>query len=462
MSPRRARRLKATVAVAAILAQLGAVAMPAAAFCGFYVAKADSKLFNRASKVVLSWDSGKTAVTMANDYEGDPKEFAIAVPVPTFIERQQIGVVDMKTIDHLDAFTAPRLVEYHDPDPCAPAVAATGMMLSSRAMPAAMPAPMQVAKVYRGVTVEATYDVAEYDVSILSAKESDGLVDFLRDNGYRLPDGAEAVLGSYIKQKMHFFIAKVNLERMELSGRRFLRPLQVRYETSKFMLPLRLGTLNANGPQDLIVLALTRKGRVETTNYQTKKLPTGMEVPLYVKDDFAPFYRAMFDHAVERADMRAVFLEYAWDMGWCDPCAAEPLKNKELVELGARWIASDDEQPFQPTRDADAFVTRLHVRYDAAHFPEDLAFMETKDRENFQGRYVLQHPWEGRAACAAGDHYWKSLPERYRREAANLADLTGWQIAEIQPRMEATGQSFTAKSADNRSFFDWIFPPGPR
>ena len=165
----------------------------------------------------------------------------------------------------------------------------------------------------------------------------------------------------------------------------------------------------------------------------------------------------MFDRAVEREDRRAVFLEYAWDMGWCDPCAAEPLKNKELVELGARWIASDDDQPFQPTGGAGAFVTRLHVRYDAAHFPEDLAFMETKDRENFQGRYVLQHPWQGVAGCRAGDHYWKSLPERYQREADTLADLTGWKVAEIQTRMEATGQSFTAKPADGRSILDWIF-----
>jgi hypothetical protein len=452
MSPRGVRRLKVTVAVTAILA----LAAPAAAFCGFYVAKADSKLFNKASKVVLSWDSGKTAVTMANDYEGDPKEFAIVVPVPTFIERKQIGVVDMKTIDHLDAFTAPRLVEYYDPDPCEPVVA-LAMAASSRATGAPAPAPPPQQKSYRGVTVEATYDVAEYDVSILSAKESDGLVAFLKDNDYRLPDRAEAVLGSYIKQKMHFFIAKVNLERMELSGRRFLRPLQVRYETPKFMLPLRLGTLNADGPQDLIVLALTRKGRVETTNYQTKKLPTGAEVPLYVKDDFAPFYRAMFDRAAERADMRAVFLEYAWDMGWCDPCAAEPLKNKELVELGARWIASDDDQPFRSTPGAYAFVTRLHVRYDAAHFPEDLAFMETKDRENFQGRYVLQRPWQGRAACAAGDRYWQSLPDRHRREADTLADLTGWQMAAIQTQMEATGQSFTARPADRRSILDWLF-----
>ena len=42
-----------------------------------------------------------------------------------------------------------------------------------------------------------------------------------------------------------------------------------------------------------------------------------------------------------------------------------------------------------------AFVTRLHVRYDAQSFPEDLNFIETSDRENFQARYVLHHPYAG-------------------------------------------------------------------
>ena len=82
--------------------------------------------------------------------------------------------------------------------------------------------------------------------------------------------------------------------------------------------------------------------------------------------------------------------------------------------------------------------------------------METKDRENFQGRYVLQHPWAGRAACPAGDRYWTSLPDRYRREAETLADLTGWRVAEIETRMEAAGQSLTPKPADHRSFFEWM------
>ena len=87
---------------------------PGHAFCGFYVAKADTDLFNQSSKVVLVRDRNRTILTMANDYRGEPEEFALVVPVPTFIERQQIHVGDRAIIDHLDAYSAPRLVEYHD------------------------------------------------------------------------------------------------------------------------------------------------------------------------------------------------------------------------------------------------------------------------------------------------------------------------------------------------------------
>ena len=433
-------RLQAGVAVTAIVAQLVTLAGPASAFCGFYVAKADSKLFNKSSKVVLARDGDTTAITMASDYEGEPKEFAVVIPVPTFIERKQIGVVEMKTIDHLDAFTAPRLVEYRDEDPCSPLVM---MMRRNGALPAS---PTAVAAMdyrdgrYKGVTVEANYDVGEYDVSILSANESDGLVNYLTDNGYKIPAGADAVLGSYIKQKMRFFVAKVNIERIQGLNNGYLRPLQVRYDTAKFMLPLRLGTVNSNGPQDLIILALSKNGRVETANYRTVKLPSNIEVPLYVKQEFGPFYRAMFERAVERENMQAVFVEYAWDMGWCDPCAADPLTNKELVELGARWIASDANVPYRSGQGANAYVTRLHVRYDGKTFPEDLVLLETKDRTNFQGRYILRHPWQKEASCAAGESYRAALPTRFNKEATNLANLTGWSRSDIEARMAKTGQ----------------------
>ena len=434
-------RLKSTVAVAAIVAQMIAQIGPAAAFCGFYVAKADSKLFNKSSKVVLTRDGDTTAITMASDYEGEPKEFAIVIPVPTFIARKQIGVVEMKTVDHLDAYTAPRLVEYHDEDPCAPRPVPMAMARGGGVMQFA-PGSAEAVR-YKGVTVEANYDVGEYDVSILSAQESDGLVNWLTDNGYRIPQGAQSVLGSYIKQNMRFFVAKVNLERMKLLGGNYLRPLQVRYDTAKFMLPLRLGTVNANGPQDLIVYALTKSGRIEASNYPTVKLPSDMDVPLYVKDDFGSFYKAMFERVAAKENMHAVFVEYAWDMGWCDPCAADPLSNKELVELGARWIGDDGDTAFRGRmpQSTNVFVTRLHVRYDAASFPEDLTFIETKDRQNFQGRYVLRHPWRGKATCDAAKSYESALPARFKREAVNLSYLTGWKQGEIEARMEVSGQS---------------------
>jgi len=422
--------------VTALVAGLLVVALATAtvlAFCGFYVAKADTKLFNQASQVVLVRHDDKTVITMANDFKGDLKEFAIVVPVPTVLEKGQVRVSDRALIEHLDAYSAPRLVEYFDDDPCA---LRAPQSVRSFTGAAKMQGDAMTERAHSlGVTIEARYTVGEYDILILSARESSGLETWLRDNGYRLPAGASPVLGSYLKQGMKFFVARVNLKEQARLGFTYLRPLQMAFESPKFMLPIRLGTLNADGPQDLFVYALTRKGRVETTNYRTVRLPTDRELPAYVKEEFPQFYRAMFSHQVEREDMRAVFLEYAWDMGWCDPCAAQPMSRAELRKLGVFWLDDADGERMgrrMSPGPANVFVTRLHVRYDAAHFPEDLVFQETADRVNFQGRYVLRHPWKGEARCEAAERYRESLRARAETEAATLASLTGWPVEEIR------------------------------
>lgn len=429
--------------IPSFLAALAAVltAAPALAFCGFYVAKADTELFNQASKVVIVRDGDRTVLTMANDYRGEPEEFALVVPVPTFLEREQIHVSDRAIIEHLDAYSAPRLVEYHDSNPCVK----YDVRESARppmAMAAGEAKPARRAGL--GVTVEARYTVGEYDILILSAEESEGLETWLKQNGYRIPDGASKVLGSYIRQNMRFFVARVNLREQSRLGYSYLRPLQVAFESPKFMLPVRLGTVNADGPQELFVFVLTRRGRVETTNYRTVRLPANMELPVFIKDDFADFYRDMFARQVERENQRAVFLEYAWDMAWCDPCAADPLSDRELSELGVFWTAPSRpiERPRRPIKiqARDVFITRLHLRYTADTFPEDLFFQQTGDRTNFQGRYVIRHPWQGSPnACRAAGTYFAELDRRQEREAETLASLTGWQLAEIRERMELGG-----------------------
>ncbi len=429
MTLTRATRI-VRIGLLTLVAWIG-VTPAALAFCGFYVSKADTTLFNRASKVVLVRDGDRTVVTMSNDFHGDPQEFAMVIPVPTTLTRDQIHVGEQAVLDHLDAYTAPRLVEYHDPDPCYPVV-----MEMTRATAVQRPTrPVAQDRLESlGVTIEATYAVGEYDIVILSAEQSGGLQTWLHEEGYQIPAGATEVLGYT-----------------------YLRPLQIAYESPKFMLPIRLGTLNADGPQDLFVFALTRTGRVETRNYRTVAVPTDMELPVYLKkpDEFAAFYQAMFSRQVDEAQRRGVFLEYAWDMSWCDPCAADPLSRTELQDLGVFWL---DDAPPPNRRGAaqDVFVTRLHVRYDATHFPDDLRFQETADRSNVQGRYVLRQPWQGAGSCEEAMQYRQTLAVRQEREAQTLASLTGWDLETIRTKM---GLDSVPAAAVEANWWDRLWRP---
>ncbi|MEO1553524.1 MAG: DUF2330 domain-containing protein [Pseudomonadota bacterium] len=426
-----------------------ALSAPAAsAFCGFYVAKADTDLFNDASKVVLVRDDERTVITMASDFRGDVNEFAMVVPVVDIPLREQINVANPALVDQLDEYTAPRLVEYYDENPCDQRQYLK--TVRSRNAPMAMAFADDVEEAAAlGVTIEAEYEVGEYDILILSAEESDGLITWLNQNEYRIPDGAEDVVGAYLKRGMKFFVAKVNLERHD--GSSMLRPIQVAYEDEDFMLPIRLGTVNADGKQELFVFAITRQGRVETTNYKTVKLPSNMDVPIFVKDEFGEFYKAMFEHQTEKENGKAVFMEYAWDMSWCDPCAANPLSRSQLRELGVMWFDEGPQGGMEPMprrpgpQPVDAFVTRLHVRYDGQTFPEDLNFQVTGDRENYQGRYVLRHPWRGDyGQCEEAGLYAENLVSRWDEEAESLAKLTGWDLEEIRQKMADGGFSASA------------------
>lgn len=400
-------------------------------FCGYYVAKAGAELFNQATKVVYVRDQNRTVLSFSPDYSGNLKDFAMVVPIPEVLQRKQINVGSNKVIDHLDAYTAPRLVEYYDSDPCSQ-FGIQRKLGSGNAELDSVAAPGGTKK-GSGVTIEARYQVGEYDILILSAKESTGLLGWLSQNGYSVSKKAKPILNSYIKQKFKFFVAKVNLKRIEATGYSYLRPLQMAYESKRFELPIRLGTVNAKSMQDIIIFALTRNGRVEPANYQMKKLITDKELPVYVKEKFGEFYKDMFSRLSKADNYKSVFLEYAWDMSWCDPCAADPLSAEELKSLGVFW--AENEVKFRGGGQ-NVFVTRLHARYSAETFPEDISFQATNDRNNFQGRYVLRHPFSGKVMCDAAKKYQLELTNKREKRAQNLAHLTGWDINEIRSRMK--------------------------
>lgn len=456
---------KSLLSSAVLISTMG-FASTANAFCGFYVGKADTDLFNQSSKVALVRDGDRTVITMANDYQGDLKEFAMVIPVPTVITKQQVHISDPTLLEHLDAYTAPRLVEYFDSNPCA--------RNDYKRMRSSMPMMESAAGVMDkasnkalGVTIEESFSVGEYDILILSATESDGLETWLTSNGYKLPEGAERILGSYIKQDMKFFVAKVNLEKKAKDGGDYLNPIAVAYESPKYMLPIRLGTLNAKGTQDLFVYALTKDGKVETTNYRTQKIPSDKELPIYIKDEFGDFYKDMYGETARKEGGHGVFMEYAWNMNWCDPCAADPLSQAELKELGVFWLGKgNNEIAPMPRRGRpmpqaqDVFVTRLHVRYDAKSFPEDLKFKTTGDKSNFQGRYILRHAYDGEMECPAAEAYKTEVNKRKETEIKTLANLTGWNTRDIRKKVEKSDGGFldVDKSKSSDDWWNNIWP----
>ena len=412
-------------AVAAALCAPGA----AHAFCGFYINGAGGEMFNNATQVVLMRQGTRTVLAMQNNYQGPPSDFAMVVPVPVVLQEADVKTMPRAVFAKVDAMGAPRLVEYWEQDPCAEPEVDHRLYAVRKAAPsAARPAPADAGDY--GVTIEAKFEVGEYQIVILSARDSTGLDRYLRDQRYQIPKGAEPLLRPYVESGSKFFVAKVNPKKVIfVDGQAQLSPLRFHYDSDEFSLPIRLGLANSSGTQDLIVNILAPGQRYEVANYKNTTIPTNLDVKDEVRTRFGEFYAALFDRTVQQ-NPGAIVTEYSWDAGTCDPCPGPRLDASDFATLGADVITGQAAAPAPGTmrrpirRGGSGFVlTRLHARYGKDGAPNDLVFRAappiaggrelrpSADRElehgaqpsginNFQGRYAIRHPWTGPIACA--------------------------------------------------------------
>jgi hypothetical protein len=393
-------------------------ASPASAFCGFYVSGGDAKLFNDATQVVLLRDGNRTVLSMQNAYKGPPEKFAMVVPVPVVLQKDNVKTLKKELFDKLDKLSAPRLVEYWEQDPCY-----VPPPQEARPMTAAPTPPMAAAKgavaADLGVKIEAQFSVGEYEIVILSAKDAGGLDTWLRREKYNIPEGAEPYFKPYVQSGSKFFVARVDTTKVIFKdGIAELSPLRFHYDMNEFSLPVRLGLINSGGTQDLVIHIIAKNQRYEPANYPSVSIPTNIDLAEEAKQNFGAFYTQLFDRTLEK-NPKAIVTEYAWGASSCDPCPGPTADVSDLMSLGGDVLT--EKVDYHTWFATPWVVTRLHARYTKDSLGQDIVFRtappiaggremmaadgklehgtQPSSFNNFQGRYAIRHPWTGPIAC---------------------------------------------------------------
>jgi len=424
----------------------------AQAFCGFYVTGGESSLFNDATQVVLMRKGQRTVLSMQNNYQGPPENFAMVIPVPVVLQQDNVKTLAPELFAKIDNLSAPRLVEYWEQDPCIPNYYDDDFATADGATNEAEDGGGSGG----GVVVEAEFEVGEYEIVILSTDDATALESWLTTNQYTIPEGASDAFDPYVQGGSYFFVAKVKADEVTFQdGNAVLSPLRFYYDTPTFSLPIKLGLINAQGSQDLIVYTLGEEQRYEVANRPNVTIPTNIEVINEVRDDFGTFYRTLFAETIAQNPGAAV-TEYSWASSSCDPCPGPTLDQNDIATLGGDVVGETDEWSWR-----NWTLTRIHLRYDASTLGDDLVFAEAEpifggrevyneDREletgagpgwtnNFQGRYIIRHRWEGAVECDS--------PVYGRWGGPDGAEFPGAPQSATSPNTEGTASSSDSGSA---------------
>lgn len=270
--------------------------------------------YSPSAAVFIVRDGVKTVLTMEPAYEGPKVPISMILPVPTAIERAQVQTVPGSIFRNLDRLTAPR-VQHVFPGCRRPrrrrARGAVSLSSSgggggggSVAEPAEPP-----------VQVVDEWALDEYDISVLSATESTGLLDFVRARGLALPAAAEPALRAYIETGHRFVFATVDPTRAHVVGDRMvLSPLQLSYESDSLVVPVRLGTINSPGEQELLLYVLAKGEHYEVANRESVIAPTELRLGQEAAGSVAELYGALMDEQF-RQKPGAVVTEFAFRLG---------------------------------------------------------------------------------------------------------------------------------------------------
>jgi len=280
--------------------------------------------YNPASAVVLVRDGRRTVLTIEAAYQGPAVELSLVVPIPSAIGRENVRTVSGTVFRRLDQRTAPRVRHMFPPCPPRPMSRAAAMGEGGGTSAGFGDGRTEAERVMDefGVEIQDEWPVDEYDVTLLGADQSTGLLAFLRERGLELPDASATMLRGYIESGHRFVLFRADPSRAQrLGDQMMLSPIQLEYESDELRVPVRLGTLNSPGEQEILLYILSPDGRYDVANRPAVMAPTDLRMRRDARGSFAELYTAITDE-VFRQTPGAAITEYAHPVGthvrWAD------------------------------------------------------------------------------------------------------------------------------------------------
>ena len=189
------------------------------------------------------------------------------------------------------------------------------------------------------MTIEAEFAAGEYQILILSARESGGLETWL-EGEIQDPEGAAEALAPYVRDKSKFFVAKVDIKKVKLDAQGVvqLSPLRFTFEANELRLPVRLGPAERGRQAGSDRLRAPPDVALRGRELPNMFIPTNLEVADGVRNNFPAFFAELFDATVEKMGRKVVVTEYAWQTTAAIRARRRRSRRSDLVDAGPRRL----------------------------------------------------------------------------------------------------------------------------
>ena len=327
---------KIFVVVAAFLLIFVVASSQSAYACGGLFCQ-NSPVDQNAERIIFTQNGNGTVTAIIQiQYTGFAEDFSWILPLPEAITADALEVPDTATNAFLEIETATNPVFIAPPPPpCAQVV----FEFESAAE--------EMSDDASEVEVFASGEVGPFGFDVIGSEDPMALINWLRDNAYRVTPEMEPLINVYVEEQFVFLAMRL----LPDQGVQDIQPIQVTYPSEKPMIPLRLTAVAAN-PNMAVLTWFFANAQAIPTNY------AHMEIP----DETITFftggghnYRQRLSETADQFNGRAFITEFA------GPTRETNFNDPLLVELSQQYsyltrlntVISPEEMTVDPIFDFD-------------------------------------------------------------------------------------------------------------